>query len=308
MSRTNLSPSVLCRNRQIETRLSWGPNQETVTVILRHKSPNRSRQFWGPNRETVTAGFEVKPPETVTAGFEAKPLETVASGFEAKPLETVASGFEAKLAEIVATDFEAKPLETITTDFEAKAVKTVLVVLRPNHSQIVAIDFEAQTDEKSSEWFWGQTTHKSSDIGFEAQWRNTRSSSPHTQWDRTWRHPTSRSPGHRVSDLCDHLRSSAPGRLLLPRSSSLHVMPHLPTAHHETSKHDSPDETKIKVKPMNHPGFEFKPHQVNDSPQSNQGTDHLVSQSPPSRVNWQQKHSLKFESKTPWSTAERPKK
>jgi hypothetical protein len=32
---------------------------------------------------------------------------------------------------------------------------------------------------------------------------------------------------------------------------------------------------------MNYPGFKFKPRQVNDSSQSNQGTDHLVSQSPP---------------------------
>jgi hypothetical protein len=66
--------------------------------------------------------------------------------------------------------------------------------------------------------------------------------------DRTQRHPTSRPPGHRVPDLCDHPRSSAPGLLLLPRSSSLHVMPHLPPAQHETSKHDSPNETKIKEK------------------------------------------------------------
>jgi hypothetical protein len=66
--------------------------------------------------------------------------------------------------------------------------------------------------------------------------------------DRTRCHPTSRSPGHRVPDLCDHPRSSAPGLLLLPRSSSLHVMPHLPPAHHETSKCDSPNETKIKEK------------------------------------------------------------
>jgi hypothetical protein len=29
------------------------------------------------------------------------------------------------------------------------------------------------------------------------------------------------------------------------------------------------------------PGFEFKHSQVNDSSQSNQGTDNLVSQSPP---------------------------
>jgi hypothetical protein len=66
--------------------------------------------------------------------------------------------------------------------------------------------------------------------------------------DRTQRHLTSRSPGHRVTDLCDHPRSSAPGLLLLPRSLSLHAMPHLPPAHHETSKHDSPNETKVKEK------------------------------------------------------------
>jgi hypothetical protein len=35
------------------------------------------------------------------------------------------------------------------------------------------------------------------------------------------------------------------------------------------------DKRKIK---QNYPGFEFKPRQVNDSSQSNQGTDHLVSQ------------------------------
>jgi hypothetical protein len=36
------------------------------------------------------------------------------------------------------------------------------------------------------------------------------------------------------------------------------------------------NETKVKEK-QNYPGFEFKPRQVNDSSQSNQGTDHLVS-------------------------------
>jgi hypothetical protein len=66
--------------------------------------------------------------------------------------------------------------------------------------------------------------------------------------DRTRLHPTSRPPGHRVPDLCDHPQSSALGLLLLPRSSSLHVKPHLPPAHHETSKCDSPNETKIKEK------------------------------------------------------------
>jgi hypothetical protein len=31
----------------------WGPNQETVAVILMSKSPNQSCRFWGSNRETL---------------------------------------------------------------------------------------------------------------------------------------------------------------------------------------------------------------------------------------------------------------
>jgi hypothetical protein len=60
--------------------------------------------------------------------------------------------------------------------------------------------------------------------------------------DYTQLHLTSRSFSHRVSDLCDHPCCSAPGLLLLLRSSSLPAMPHLPHAHRETSKHDSPHE------------------------------------------------------------------
>jgi hypothetical protein len=55
-------------------------------------------------------------------------------------------------------------------------------------------------------------------------------------------------------------------------------MPHLPLAHHETSKRDSPMKQSIKVKQPNRLRFKFKPRQVNDSSPSNQGTDHLVSQ------------------------------
>jgi hypothetical protein len=51
----------------------------------------------------------------------------------------------------VAAGFETKAQETVTTGFEAKPVKTIRVVLRQNHSQTVAIGFEAQTDEKPSE-------------------------------------------------------------------------------------------------------------------------------------------------------------
>jgi hypothetical protein len=42
-------------------------------------------------------------------------------------------------------------------------------------------------------------------------------------------------------------------------------MSHLTPTHHESSKHNSPNETNIKVKQTKLPGFEFKPRHVNDS-------------------------------------------
>jgi hypothetical protein len=63
----------------------WDPNQETIAMILRTKSPNRSYRFWGTNRETWATGFEAKMGETVTISFEAKSEKTVATGFEVKP-------------------------------------------------------------------------------------------------------------------------------------------------------------------------------------------------------------------------------
>jgi hypothetical protein len=74
---------------------------QTVTVILRPKSPNHGYRFWGPNWKTVTTGFEPKPGETIT------------------------------------TSLKDKPEKTVTTSFEAKPEKTILVVLRPNHWQTV---------------------------------------------------------------------------------------------------------------------------------------------------------------------------
>jgi hypothetical protein len=85
----------------------------------------------------------------------------------------------------------------------------------------------------------------------------------------------------------DHPRSSAPSLLLLPRLSLLPVVSHLSPTHHETSKHDSLHKTKIKVKPPKSPGFEFKPWQGNDSSQSNQGIDHLVSHACSIRIHQQ---------------------
>jgi hypothetical protein len=161
--------------------------------------------------------------------------------------------FYAQIEKPEITDFEAKPGETVATDFEAKLGKIILVVLRINHWQTVLLVL------RPNHW---QTV----DLGFEAQPRNPRSSSPRPQcrphiaspdlsivWPSSKRH------------VAYHPWSSTPRLLLLPRSSSLHVMPHLPPAHHKTSKRDSPNETKIKVKSQKYSGFKFKPWHVNDS-------------------------------------------
>jgi hypothetical protein len=133
----------------------WGPNQETVAVILRPKSRKKllvlrpkprnppPPWFWGSTKKP-TADFEEKPGETIDTSFEAKLEKTVTTGFEAKSPETIATSFEAKLEKTVASGFEAKPLETVTIGFEAKPVKTVRVILRPNHSQTVDLGFEAE--------------------------------------------------------------------------------------------------------------------------------------------------------------------
>jgi hypothetical protein len=114
---------------------------------------------------------------------------------------------------------------------------------------------------------------------------------------------------HSVTRPLDHLTTKYPISATIP--NLLHQVSyfchdprrctpcHTYHLHHETSKCDSPNKTKIKVKQSKYPIIKFKPRQVNDSSQSNQGTDHLVFQSPLWCVHWQQKvQSLKFESKT----------
>jgi hypothetical protein len=177
MSHVDLPPSVLWRNRQTEAHLILRPKpwihrsdfdaqitKPKLSVSMPKPRNPLSPWFWGSTKKP-TAGFEAKPGETVATNFEAKLEKTAATSFEAKPEKTVAAGFEVKLPETITTGFEAKPLETVTAgfevkpleiiaiSFEAKPMKTIRVVLRPNHSQTVAIGFEAQTDEKPSEWF-----------------------------------------------------------------------------------------------------------------------------------------------------------
>jgi hypothetical protein len=188
--------------------------QTEACLVLRPKPRNRRGDFEAQITKPelpVLRPIPGNPPPPWFWGSTNKPT----TGFEAKPGETVTTSFEVKLEKIIAAGFEAKPLETVTTGFEAKPAKTthklLTLVLRLN--------------------------------------QETRAPNLHVPGaDRTQRHPTSRPPSHWVPDLCDHPRSSAPGLLLLPWSSSLHAMPQLPPTHHETSKHDSPNETKIKEK------------------------------------------------------------
>jgi hypothetical protein len=56
-----------------------------------------------------------------------------------------------------------------------------------------------------------------------------------------------------------------------------HAAPATCTPQDKQTRFSERDKDKRKTK-QNCPGFKFKPHQVNDSSQSNQGTDYLVSQ------------------------------
>jgi hypothetical protein len=58
-----------------------------------------------------------------------------------------------------------------------------------------------------------------------------------------------------------------------------HAAPTTCTSRDKQTRFSKRNKGKRKTK-GNYPGFKFKPHQVNDSSQSNQGTDHLVSHMP----------------------------
>jgi hypothetical protein len=129
--------------------------------------------------------------------------------------------------------FEAQP-KNPPPILRSNQEKPSPLILRSNQRKPLPLVL-GSNQQKLSEWFWGQTTHKPSTLVLRLN-QETRAPSLHVSGaDRTRRHPTSRPLGHRVSDLCDHLRSSAPGILFLPRSSSLHIMSHLPPGH--TTRH-----------------------------------------------------------------------
>jgi hypothetical protein len=184
----------------------------------------------------------------------------------------------------------------------------VSFVVQPTNQ--APLGFEAQT-KIPSWWFWGPN-HQTRAARFVAQTGKLSTLilrlNQETHAPRLHVHGADRTQRHRVPDLWDHSRSSALGLLLLPRSSSLHAMLHLPLTHHETSKRDSPNEHEGRIEPQKCPGFEFKPRHVNDSSHIKPrhwplGFSIFPLMSPLTT----KAQSLKFESKTPWSTARRPK-
>jgi hypothetical protein len=133
-------------------------------------------------------------------------------------------------------------------------VKTVRVVLRPNHSQTV-------------------------DLGFEAQPGNSCSSSPRARCkphtappDLSTAWPPSTRPVRPSPVLCT--RSPTPATVLI---TAHHAAPTLCTPRDKQTRFSERNKGKRKTK-QNYPGFKFKLRQVNDSSQSNQETNHLVSQ------------------------------
>jgi hypothetical protein len=195
--------------------------------------------------------------------FMAQPTNCSLHGFEAQTKKP-SRWFWGPNHQIVATDLRPKPGKPPPSGLRPNLEEPSPTALRPNW-------------EKLSQWFWGQTTDKPPTLVLRL---NQETCAPHLLVhgiDCTQYHPTSQSFGHWVPDMCDHPQSSAPGLLLLARSSSLSAMPYLPPTHHDTSKRDSPHDTKDKGELLKCLRFEFNPHQVNDLSQSNQGTDHLVS-------------------------------
>jgi hypothetical protein len=140
--------------------------------------------------------------------------------------------------------------------------------------------FEAKPLTNHRHRFWGPNRWETVDLGFEAQPRNLLSSSPHARCrshtvppDLSIARPPSTQPVRPSPVLCT--RSPTLAMILV---AARHATPATCTLWDKQTRFSKWNKDKTKTK-QNYPGFEFKHHQVNDSSQSNQGTDHLVSQS-----------------------------
>jgi hypothetical protein len=166
-------------------------------------------------------------------------------GFMAEPTNRSLLDFENQIKKI-SRWFWGLNHQTSAADFRVQTEKPDPPVLRSNRKKPIL----TPNWRKPSEWFWSQTQNHSQTVRLGLR-LNQKTHASHLYVhgaDRTQCYPTSRSPDHQVLDLYDHLQFSAPGLLLLPRSLSLHVMSHLPPAHHEIRKHDSPTKQRITIK------------------------------------------------------------
>ncbi len=174
----------------------------------------------------------------------------------------------------------------ISTWFWGPNQETVAVILRPKSPNQLSV--------------WGLNWETLHHLGFEAQPRNPRFWSPRARC-RPHTAPPDLSTARHLST-----RPVRPSPVLCTRSptratvlvAARHVAPTSCTPRDKQTRFSERTKDKEKQK-QNYPGFEFKPCQVNDSSQSNQVTVHLVSQSPPWWVHWQQKHKV-------WSSNPRP--
>jgi hypothetical protein len=154
------------------------------------------------------------------------------------------------------------------------------------------VGFEAQIDKPPPTWFRGpnqeivtvvsRPTHwQPIATGFEAKPENPRFSSPPCVWCGSHTAAPNllifRPPSTQL--VPDLPQSSAPSLLFLHRSSSLPAMSHLPSTHHETSKHVSPNwitQFAVSSTEIHWIQIQTKASQLLIT-QINQGTKHLVS-------------------------------
>jgi hypothetical protein len=213
----------------------------TPPPVLR---PDWKTLAWLAFRRSKPPDLDMCPaPNHPPIGFVAQLINSSPLSFEAqtkKPSwwfwsanhQTVAAGFETQTRKPSPLALRPNQRKTSRPVLRSNHSQTISVVLRSNHWQTIPVVL------RPNHW---QTI----DLSFEAQPRNSCSLSP-----CSWYRPHTVSSDlpiilpPSIQPVSDHPWSSTPGLLLLPRSSSLPAMSHLPPAHHETSKHDSPNKIR----------------------------------------------------------------
>jgi hypothetical protein len=106
----------------------WGPNQKTVAVIFRPKSPNRSCRFWDPNQETLHRRFWGQTGRNRRHPFWGQTGRNRHHRFWGQNGRNRSSSFEAKLPTSHPSGFEVKPLTNRRPWFWGSTKKSTLIV------------------------------------------------------------------------------------------------------------------------------------------------------------------------------------